>query len=227
MLVMYPALAADSVQLVRDINRTIRIAPAGATTSTQQFGGQTLAGLCGDDTCGLWSVSSEPESARMIKQMPSSQFVERIQAAADRVFFLSGFGNVGDAWVTDGTPEGTAPITAVTNVEIARPFAILGSDAYFANTHRELWKSHGTAAGTLKLADDAFSPVTLGSVVLFCRQSLQTGVSELWRTDGTPGGTVLVSSPGGIAFSDSIKDLVVSGDRAYFSVWGSDGLKLW
>jgi ELWxxDGT repeat protein len=68
---------------------------------------------------------------------------------------------------------------------------------------RELWKSDGTEAGTVRVKDIVAGPVgsnphglvVVGNQVIF-RTSPAAGVTELWKSDGTDAGTVRVARIG-------------------------------
>ncbi len=84
-------------------------------------------------------------------------------------------------------------------------FAVVGAAPYFAADNgvsgRELWKSDGTAAGTVLVKDinpgagDSFpgNLTNVGGTLFFAANDGASGV-ELWKSDGTTAGTVLVTS---------------------------------
>ena len=92
----------------------------------------------------------------------------------------------------------------------------------------ELWRSDGTSAGTMLVADINPGPagslptqrieaptraVALGGVLLFAANDGSSGL-ELWHSDGTPGGTSMVADihPGPSSSLDPTdKALVVPG----------------
>jgi ELWxxDGT repeat protein len=114
-----------------------------------------------------------------------------------------------------------------------------GSDGVHGH---ELWKSDGTAAGTVMVkdikpgADSSFAePLgVLGGMLLFQAADLEHGI-ELWKTDGTEAGTTLVKDiwPGSPAFGWSEPgEAIVANGVLYFAatdelhgreVWRSDG----
>ena len=122
-----------------------------------------------------------------------------------------------ELWVTDGTIAGT---TILKNINLggdsfsasginpssnygamSSPF---GGSVYFSATDGtngyELWKTDGTAAGTVMVKDinanaASSSPssfAVVGSTLYFNATDATHG-AELWKTDGTAGGTVLVA----------------------------------
>src|SRR5262249_13146148 len=108
------------------------------------------------------------------------------------------------------------------------------------DTHgTELWKSDGTATGTVLVKDisagslNGFpyisSPCNLTNVngTLFFSADDRTHWWELWKSDGTAAGTVLVKDiyPGGPSYPGSLTN--VNGTR-FFSAWGgTHGVVLW
>lgn len=114
-----------------------------------------------------------------------------------------------ELWRTDGTSTGTTLVkdiaAGVEGSNQADNYNIFSNGTYLlfaANTVAEgleLWKSDGTAAGTVLLKNintgaDSSSPKTffgLNNIVLFIATDATHG-EEIWKTDGTAAGTVLV-----------------------------------
>jgi ELWxxDGT repeat protein len=157
-------------------------------------------------------------------------------------------------WVTDGTAPGTRVvkdffmpgIPAISQPAVASISAV-GHDVIFLVAtdwinHRGqgaltgLWKTNGTAAGTVRIA-------TLDSGAAMSARSLLTSSAhrafwlvetdvgsdqeELWTTDGTTGGTALVVRLNSVnARAGPILSLAV-GERLFFfynaQLWSSDG----
>ena len=155
-----------------------------------------------------------------------------------------------ELWKTDGTSGNAAMVKDIapgtgSSVELqySPPWAALGSLLIFAADDKvhgfELWKSDGTAEGTVMIKDiapgaDASSPsnfVVAGDHLFFVANDQVHG-QELWVTDGTEGGTHMVADlvPG--AVSSGVVPLMADGGVLYFGasddatgmgLWRSDG----
>jgi ELWxxDGT repeat protein len=122
----------------------------------------------------------------------------------------------------------------------ASEFAVAGGTLYFQGANGtdgyELWKSDGTASGTVMVKNinptgDSlpYNLTNLGGILFFTANDGTNG-KELWRSDGSESGTYMVrninNNPAG-ASSNPI-ELTVLGDTLYFAA--SDGLvgeELW
>ncbi|AKJ00673.1 uncharacterized protein (TIGR03382 family)/MYXO-CTERM domain-containing protein [Archangium gephyra] len=125
-------------------------------------------------------------------------------------------------------------------------FQRIGSTLYFSangapageSSDIELWKSDGTAAGTMRveninrLGDSIPDLLTdLNGTLLFTADDGTRGV-ELWKSDGTAAGTVMVREIGEGLESGGTSQIVTMGGKAYFTatnhtygreLWVSDG----
>jgi ELWxxDGT repeat protein len=143
-----------------------------------------------------------------------------------KLLFGADDGQSGDElWISDGTTANTGLLrdirSSVTNdgLDSSASFAAVAVNGtlYFAaddGIHgMELWKTDGTAAGTVLVKDiatgrrgsDPRDAVVVGSTVFFVADDGVHG-AELWKTDGTAAGTVLV------------KDIVTGGDAVGFPI---------
>jgi ELWxxDGT repeat protein len=132
--------------------------------------------------------------------------------------------------------------------------AVFDGLLYFAATDEsgtELWRTDGTEAGTVRVADIATGssygyggpvaassfPSSLtpaGDVLFFAAESPESG-RELWKTDGTAAGTVLVAdiSPGTAsswpyqALGSNPADLTAIGSTLYFTADEGGNRRLW
>jgi ELWxxDGT repeat protein len=166
-----------------------------------------------------------------------------------------------ELWRTDGTAGGTVQVKDINANPGASSFpgeggTLFPSEFVFFNgvwffsaddgvTGPELWKSDGTAVGTMRVKDinpssgAGSSPkgfTVFNNALYFSASDGGTGV-ELWRTDGTEGGTVRVKdiapgvgSVGGILapLSSSPSGFTVFNNALYFSADdGRTGRELW
>src|SRR5438045_4071172 len=95
-------------------------------------------------------------------------------------------------------------------------------------TTSDLWRSDGTASGTVKLfSGPASDLIWAGNTLYFAGGDADSGV-ELWRSDGTAGGTARVADviPG--AASSNPRMLGVIGGSLLFGARGATGgYELW
>ncbi len=156
-------------------------------------------------------------------------------------------------WRSDGTTAGTtmvkdiAPGSETGLLQLPVPTAIVNGVLYFGGSGGEvdieLWRTDGTAAGTV-LVKDIYpgqhlsswpsSMVDAGGFLLFRADDGTHGV-ELWTSDGTTEGTMLVtdlnpgsagSSPG--SAGSNLFPLQNSGGTVFFAATdGASGVELW
>jgi ELWxxDGT repeat protein len=145
---------------------------------------------------------------------------------------------IGELWRSDGTVEGTGPLSAVVDEEFPtyRVFPALGAGFFW--TRDALWRTDGTAAGTVPLAalrdlreepdgDSSPGPTAVwdGAVYLF----LSGG--EIVRSDGTPAGTVRIARLGPDVYPAALTPTAaglffLSGDPGggnIYEVWRTQG----
>jgi ELWxxDGT repeat protein len=141
-------------------------------------------------------------------------------------------------WVTDGTRAGTyAVVPDLGDTISVKPGPLVNANGtlFFLKTLRggnlTLWKSDGTADGTIAVKE-------LPSVTTFNTQIIAAGRNvfvftkgSIWFSDGTEAGTVEVTKVAGASSSD-YNGLRVAGDRIVYvntpiantyELWGSDG----
>jgi ELWxxDGT repeat protein len=143
-------------------------------------------------------------------------------------------------WTSNGTPEGTVMLKEVIPPPNP-PYPIPGAriidsltkveQALFFVAVARLWKSDGSAAGTMPVADVWGDTLIAGHSLLFF-----VGPAGLWKSDGTSAGTSLVkelSLATSIRFNNRLSDFETVGDRIFFTalipgdykfeLWTSDG----
>jgi ELWxxDGT repeat protein len=182
------------------------------------------------------------------RKIPHSSFPTDLVAFDGKVYFSASDGLVGSQlWVSDGTTNGTIPVTdfnpgQYAGISPAHLTAFGGYLFFSANdgvNGTQLWETNGTAAGTTMVTDfnpgqyAGISPANLtvvGSRLFFTAQDGVHG-NELWVSDGTAAGTSQVAdiNPGA---SDSIaaQPLImadVNGVLLFSADDGTHGLELW
>ena len=138
--------------------------------------------------------------------------------------------------VGEGSERGAQPLVERSQ---AIPLAPLMGSLYFSakdDTHgRELWKSDGTAAGTVVVKD--IRPGSEGSLprgltdvggTLYFSAGDGTHGGELWRSDGTATGTVMVKDIWAGSRGSHPSGLTDVGGTLYFAADdGTHGWELW
>jgi len=147
---------------------------------------------------------------------------------------------VSTLWRTLGTPATTQQIAALDPNEFApRSAAAFAGELYFAASDGvhgvELWRTDGSAAGTVLVRDIAPGPVSSNprelvvadGRLLFAAEDPFHG-SELWLSDGSSAGTHRVQDIAPEAASSAPADLTLVGDLLYFSADDAvTGRELW
>lgn len=204
----------------------------------------------------LWISDGTALGTTMVKNINTStaDFVEGasspngLTAAGGKVFFSAEDGANGrQLWASDGTLAGTSmvklinPTGSALNEDFGGPvFVAIGSTVYFYATDGvngvELWKTDGTAAGTVMVKDinptGNSNPTNLtaaGNLLYFVADDGVNG-RELWKTDGTVAGTVMVADLTAGAGSTSFHEIALgrADGRVVFSAnAGGLGYELW
>jgi ELWxxDGT repeat protein len=212
-----------------------------ATFSASNYLFLTAADQYSNDT--LWRTDGTPQGTISLRDPATEHPYFQLRnpwgyaELAGRTYFLSG----GPAlWSTDGTVAGTQPVVAVSP---KTGLTAAGGSLYFGagsqSTNRlELWKSDGTADGTVfvKLISDSPSwslqQFKAAGPLLFFVLNKIAGGRELWRSDGTADGTFLLKSVAGGHNDSAFESLTTAGTTLFFvtgdaslgrELWKSDG----
>jgi ELWxxDGT repeat protein len=187
--------------------------PLGSLTAV----GETLFyTLCQtSDGCELWRARASGGVARVKDIVPGSGSSSPTQLAAvsDKLFFSAYHPDTGrELWKSDGTEAGTVLVKDIGpgNCCSGNPMQLTdvggtllyngATDGSSLYPDRELWKSDGTAAGTVQVKNDAYSYLSLfiteteaaGGLLFYSaypENSCCTYDRELYRSDGTTLGT--------------------------------------
>lgn len=245
------ASAAAAQSVISDVNSQ------GPNPSSNPTGGVRAGAfafyVADDGVAGreLWRTDGTAAGTILLRDIApgaASGNPENLTAVGSVLYFTATDPATGlEIWRTDGTPAGTMlvadlePGTAGSN-----PLSLFaaGSQLYFTATFgdavtgrgRELYRTDGTPAGTLLVADVRPGPLSglgsdatlalLGARVAFPATDGVNG-RELWSTDGTSAGTALLADVHPTASSNP-GHLTAVGGRVYFTANdGSSGVELW
>jgi ELWxxDGT repeat protein len=245
-------------QMVLDINtNTLSSNPSGIVSigSTAYFAADN--GASGTE---LWKSDGAVAGTVLVKHInPGSagSSPSNLTNVNSALFFVANDGvNGPELWKSDGTTSGTVMVKdiypgqhgagyyggSVPNSSYPRGLTNVDGTLFFTandgTTGVELWKSDGTAAGTVLVKDiwPGYSsyPVWLTSVkgTLFFSAADSTSGRELWQSDGTPAGTVMVkdirrgaygSAPTALANVDGTLFFAANDGTTGYELWKSDG----
>ena len=216
-------------------------------------------GIHGDE---LWKTDGTVAGTQLVKDIngvsggdDGSSSPQNSGGARQLLLFTAndGLGRGRDLLASDGTATGTVAIkqvlTDVSNVGID-DFAVVNGTGYFAvddnnNDDIDLWKTDGTALGTVKLgtfrdvdfpgfgsSDDTNAPPVIGGDFFFTASTVsgENYGFSLWKTDGTPAGTVLVKSEvinGESGGFDPDNLINLNPTTVVFEANGPAGVELW
>lgn len=238
-----------ALKAARRRSRTTRVRPAAAAASATATA-LVMAGMVAAP--GVADPGTDV-TALVADLTPGPDFAkpDTLVAVGETLFFtLDKKEHWGELWRTDGTPSGTVLVKDIhpgpeTSEISTTPYHLtaVGSTLFFTahdGVHgRELWKSDGTAAGTVLVKDissstDSYAPsphrlTAVGGRLFFTADDGTQG-PELWKSDGTAAGTVLVKDihPGGDVYDEAPHELTEFGGNLYFSADdGTHGEELW
>ena len=215
--------------------------------------GSRLLFTAQNDTYGneLWLTDGTTAGTQLVKDInpTGDSYPYQIVKSGNAIFFSAETGDYGDElWKSDGTESGTVLVADLV-VGSGNSYISGGSLTAFnggvvfrrldfgGTTGSELWKSDGTAAGTMIVKDinpGAGHSVpsnlsVMGDYVYFSADDGTVG-TELWRSDGTAAGTELVKDIYGGGDSDNgaspigNSGIVSNGVHAYFFAEAPDGV---
>lgn len=217
---------------------------AGTTMLTSIGSGLHLGAVAADLSAAFFFVSSGKTdvwrndgtaSGNVKLGTFSTTFAFGIAATTSSMVFSAG--NTVSASIRAITSSGESQVLATGQVlNVSERIGSITVFELWNGTSIQLWKTDGTAAGTVLLRDHfvdrGFVPgfARMGGFWYFVADDGVNGL-ELWRTDGTTGGTSLVADTSAGAAGTTFHGLVASGPAIYFlatsgvqdGLWRSDG----
>lgn len=173
-----------------------------------------------------------------------------INAGGILYFIHKNVSNQSEIWRSNGTSAGTFILKTITpgvgsywSYDFQSPFTNVNGILFFAADNgangTELWKTNGTAAGTVIVKDivpgsegiSITHMANVNGVLYFSVNNPVTG-DELWKSDGTAIGTVMVKNNFSSSIYYNINNLAAINGKLFFSaaddthgneIWISDG----
>ncbi|HEV8239307.1 MAG TPA: ELWxxDGT repeat protein [Thermoanaerobaculia bacterium] len=190
---------------------------------------------------GIWrSDGTAAGTSVVVPTLSPTGSVSSLHEQGGALIFTRTEGGISTLWRTQGTPATTQQISTVAPAVGFYPsMASFDGRFYFAaddGAHGvELWRTDGTAAGTVLVRDIGAGAIsgnprylvaTHGRLYFTADES--AAGSELWVSDGTSAGTYQVQDIAPDAASSDPRELTVVGDLLYFSADdGATGRELW
>ncbi|WZO98583.1 FG-GAP-like repeat-containing protein [Isosphaeraceae bacterium EP7] len=201
----------------------------------------------------LWVTDGTEAGTHIVQDIvpgPNSAQADQLEAGGDWLYFVAYDPNVGkQLYKTDGTTAGTTVVKLIRSEKsyfsdssgssVSNLSYVNGTLYFSANdgTHgAEPWKTDGTEAGTVMVADVNPGPGSSnpsefqasGNSVVFNASGLDE-VPQHWSTDGTSAGTLRISPRPIPAFSSFRNQTAMLGGTLYYFVTpeGSSGVQLW
>lgn len=237
-----------TARMVRDIN------PGEPDSYPQSFAevGGKLAFFANDGAFGyeLWVSDGTASGTQRLSDIApgdgDARYSEMTAVQGGIFFVVASFQGVTQLWRSDGTRAGThlvktfnvnlqtGGVSEMIAVDDMLFFVVLSYDPVNQRNSRALWRSDGSEAGTIVVADVTPSQLTdVNGTLFFVAADADKG-TELWKSNGTPAGTEVVADINPGSGSSSPVQLTnvngtlffVANDGGFASgreLWKSDG----
>lgn len=200
------------------------------------FAGNDHAG--GGYNVELWETDGTTAGTKLVKEInpTGSANFGYFQVYNGKLYFSATDGVNGiELWVTDGTAANTTMVKDILpgadGFDI-RSFQLFNgqlifavADAGFASPTQNysLWKTDGTAGGTVKILDTISYSSVVYKNALYYSKKYADATYGLWKTDGTVAGNQWVADTDTGIGGNSIGGMTISGGRLYFTTRTNDG----
>jgi ELWxxDGT repeat protein len=251
------AYTQQNLTMVKDINPGAGHAflGSGALVFFWQIGNKAMIPATNGTGYELWMSDGTTDGTFMLKDLAptgnlSVSAANMAYLGNDMIFSgngnLMGTGSAQHLVRTDGTTAGTVPYLKLDG--LITGYGVTPSGMYTLNNstilfpltassgnNSALWKTDGTAAGTMEVkdinpgtSDNIQVPVVLNNTLYFSASDGTSG-GELWRSDGTAAGTFMVKdiNPGaGSGYNSNIQP-VIAGNLLFFLADDGNGSEVW
>ena len=221
---------------------------------TFQYDSSAASGSGSGSNSGTYNGNGTAWMVENIANAATSSFPDRLTAVGNTLFFKATNGQNGfELWKSNGTSSGTVMVKDINSGSLGQAtsnpnhLTEMGGTLYFSamdtsNNGHQLWKSDGTASGTVMVTainsggtanpgihTDGF--VVMNNNLYFSADDGPNGV-ELWKSDGTASGTVMVKditsgSAGSFSYTPAVKPVVMNNELYFNANDGINGYELW
>lgn len=236
-------LLSATPSLFADVNQIP--APFGSYPSRFFSAGSSTYFFANDGVTGteLWKTDGTASGTYAVTDIspgPASSFSgndnDRVSVAnlGETLFFVPHLNGASrEIWKTDGSPLNAVHVAtpvgqsqAITALASLNGSIIFSVGDYHNPSGAALWRSDGTAAGTVPFIYglSTFEFIAMGDALYFRDEHTSTG---MWRTDGTLAGTYRLGAPRyvhqGVVKAGSVLYYTADNDGAGRSLWRTDG----
>jgi ELWxxDGT repeat protein len=234
-------LNGTGATLVKDIQTGGN--PSSITGMTNLNGVLYFSALTDGSGTELWKSDGTPAGTVKVKAIGTGApwgYLSGLVNLNGTLLFSAESENGHELWKSDGTAAGTVMVKniaagAASSIDRhTNSFVVIDSTAYFVADDgvngAELWKTNGTAAGTVMVKD--IRTATTGSAPSFLTDvngrlyfTADNGVSgrELWQSDGTAAGTILAKDTNPGANGAVFRNFVNAGGKLFFQAYSATG----
>ena len=214
---------AEGTLMVRDFN----LPPSSRLNQFGGAGGLLYFNASAPGAPALWASDGSPFGTVRVAALSANAIIE----LGFRAVFVAG--SLGSLWlyVSDGTEQGTVPLRDLGSSPIPEPHPVVfRGEAYYPIVTQGLFKTDGTAAGTVMVApmlppSTPFTMAVWNGALYFPRTTEASG-RELWKTDGTTTEMVQNIWPGPNWSDPGL--ITAAGDRLFFAADDpAHGRELW